>query len=253
MQFLTPVEHHETFSRNFPKDEEFYHARNLDDLLLGCMAYRGKYDQQNNQVYVKFSDWKKICNMLNSVTAITPRTITEHRKALEKLGYITEDAAAHRWIVANYYEGRKYALVRGDVLWHLITTGNRFVLKIYLYLRDGYEWQTRQNDFFTFTLKQLRHQALGYGEGRDPRNDLLIKAVLYSLATQGLINFEKEYFYINDHCDNDFILSHVSTTMQEAAEWTMSGREVEALIHYTKPAPAPTPAPVPYSNLDWDE
>lgn len=75
-------------------------------LILGCMAYRGKYDQQNNQVYVKFSDWKKICNML---TAITPRTITEHRKALEKLGYITEDAAAHRWIVANYYEGRKCA------------------------------------------------------------------------------------------------------------------------------------------------
>lgn len=250
LDFLNPVEGHESLRRNFPKDQEFFHARNLDDYLLCCMAYRGNYDPEHDQVYINIRDWKKIQNMVIAFAnigegkQITPRTLVDHRKALEKLGYITEDVAAGRWIIKNYYEQRKYTLLFCDVLWHLITTGNRFVLKIYLYLLDGYEWQQRQGSrYFTFTFKQLRQNALGYSGGADIRNDKLIKAVLYSLATQGLITFTKEYFYINGHCDTDFVLQHVSTTMAEAVKWTMTGEEVEDLIHYVGKNKQPQPSP----------
>ena len=57
--------------------------------------------------------------------------------------------------------------------------------------------------------------------------------------------FTKEYFYINGHCDTDFVLQHVSTTMAEAIEWTMTGEEVEDLIHYVGKNKQPQAAAAP--------
>lgn len=168
------------------------------------------------------------------------------RNTLEKLGYLIEDRENNRWILQSYFD--RFQILPGDVIWHLMLTGNKFVLKIYLYLLDGYDWKRRplkeggppraNAASFTFTYKSILKDCLGYSGSHDDRNTALIKAVLYSLATQGLINFSKEYFYANNHCDTDFVVNGVAHSMADAADLQMSVEEVEELLHYVQKTPS---------------
>lgn len=266
-EYLLPIPNHEALTRNFPKTPEFFQNRQIDDYLLACLAYRAKaeikqedqeisapsYVKKNKIVlYIRMRDWTKISQMVIALysaangKSITPRRLIEHRNTLEKLGYLIEDRENNRWILQSYFD--RFQILPGDVIWHLMLTGNKFVLKIYLYLLDGYDWKRRplkEGDPprtnaapFTFTYKSILKDCLGYSGSHDDRNTALIKAVLYSLATQGLINFSKEYFYVNNHCDTDFVLNGVAHSMTDAADLQMSVEEVEELLHYAQKTPS---------------
>lgn len=162
----------------------------LDENGKQVMTDNGKPEYREYLPKKTFSKKKKaIAAMLNCV----PNTVKNHLDVLLKRGLVTEDDN-------NYYFPHDYNYpykdVEKDLLEYLLNTRNAHCIKIYLYLRNKYEWKKKDNEDYIFTQKELRISALGYA-ATNKDHDSMVKDILDSFIREGMI--EVEYFSVYDY------------------------------------------------------
>ena len=145
------------------------------DILDGTKSY----------LYLSQSKYTKIRPMMRQITGKTARQINERVQKLIQSGYVAYDSEAREYTFPYDYN-EKYYIVSTSVLAYLCTVTNPFVIKIYFYLADKFNYK---HDYL-FNLTQIR-KALGYTGSANARANDLIKVALSALSMMKFISYEQ--------------------------------------------------------------
>ena len=77
------------------------------------------------------------------------------------------------------------------MLYYVVSTRNKFAVKIYLYLLDKYLWKLQEQEYYSFTVRELC-EMMGYS-GRCQSAEKLVGNVLESFSREGVIEFKGYY------------------------------------------------------------
>lgn len=194
--------------RSFPLGEEFMNYK-TNDLLYSFLRYLSTaepvLDEEGNQVmtdkgnpqykeYLLESEYKKVKKTLSLICSCSIRTIDRHKDDLIKKGLLQEDKIK---IKNSFYKCFRFPMtsdtfqkVEKDLIKYLIDTRNVHCIKIYIYLRNKYEWKAKSKEKYYFTVNEIS-QALGYAESTKSA-DPIINNILNSFKLEGMINFTTE-------------------------------------------------------------
>lgn len=85
----------------------------------------------------------------------------------------------------------QYEIIYEDIMWHIVCTRKRYILKIYLYLLNKFDWKKEtKSELYSFTLGELA-EAIGYTKNSSVVGTVLeiIDTALTSLRNEGIIDF----------------------------------------------------------------
>ena len=144
-----------------------------------------KKDGSESYLYLSQSKYKKIRPVMKQLIGKTARQINERVEKLIQVGYIHFNEQTKEYTFPFDYN-EKYYIVSANVLTYLCTVSNPFVIKIYFYLADKFNYK---HDYL-FTLTELR-KMLGYSGSANARANDLIKLALSSLSVMKFIEYKK--------------------------------------------------------------
>ena len=144
-----------------------------------------KKDGSQSYLYLSQSKYKKIRPIIRQIINKQARQINKRVQDLIDKGYVSFNSQTKQYTFPFDYN-QNYYIVSTDVLAYLCTVSNPFVIKIYFYLADKYNWKKD----YKFTYKQLR-KMLGYSQSQNQRVTNLIKIALSSLSVMGFIKYKQ--------------------------------------------------------------
>lgn len=185
-------------------DEDFMNYKNGSDILYGFMINRATYNVDEEILYLTKSKFTRIKPALKMLFGSLGRSfITDNLNKLKKAGFLEEgftktaqNPKTPCYIFPNQ-SYKRYKMVNNDLLLYLVCTRNNLAVRIYTYLLDKYEWKKREQDYYDFTIKELK-QACGYA-ATTKTCDELIKLNLLSLKREGIIDYEEDYLVNEDN------------------------------------------------------
>lgn len=178
-------------NRRIPIEENWFDYH-LDSIVYSFMLASAtarikpgdKVDGTKSYLYLSQSKYKKIRPTIKQIIGKTARQVGERVDKLIKSGYIKYDEEAKQYTFPFDYN-EKYYIVSVDVLAYLCTVSNPFVIKIYFYLADKYNFKPG----YRFTLTQLR-KMLGYSGSANANANNLIKLALSALSVMNFIEYK---------------------------------------------------------------
>ena len=180
------------YTRRIPIQKDWFDYH-LDSIVYSFMLSSAtarikpgdRTDGSQSYLYLSQAKYKKIRPIIRQIINATAKQVNDRVKRLEQKGYIYFNSQTKQFTFPYDYN-QKYYIVSTEVLVYLCTVSNPFVIKIYFYLADRYNYKKN----YLFTLKELR-MALGYSGSENQRVTDLIRAALSSLKIMGFINYEK--------------------------------------------------------------
>ena len=179
------------FTRRFSLEDKDMHY-SIDDLLLGSMQYFATYSPQEQCLYLPEKKFKSKKKLIYDLCDLNARSLKSHLQKLEDKNLIQKVQVQPDEIVYTfpYNENELYQIIDWEMLYYVVSTRNKFAVKIYLYLLDKYLWKAQEGELYSFTVRELC-EMMGY-MNRNPAAEKLVMNVLESFSREGVLVF-KEY------------------------------------------------------------
>jgi hypothetical protein len=187
--------------RQFSLDEDFMNYK-TDDLLYGFLrsltTVKPIYEDGTTtyREYLTKKEFAKSKKIIAGICGYSTRTLDRHINDLFEKGLLDEGVEGENdtpvfWFPLNTTHFKK---IDKEMLRYLIYTRNAQAIKVYLYIRNKYEWK---HDY-TFTIKEIQKE-LGYAATTDSAREM-IGMILDSFCREGIMRLEKivDYDYKDD-------------------------------------------------------
>lgn len=194
-------------SRKFSLEQNFMNYK-VDDLLYGFLrslstarptGKKTKNNKDEYEEYLIYKDYVKNKKTIAGICGCSVKTVERHLNDLGEKGLISDEIHVvkqgdkeyeYRCLLFPIPEG-SFKIIEKELLRYLLDTRNAQCIKVYLYLLSKYEWKTG----YTFTLTEI-NKALGYAP---TTNTTSVNNIVESLAREGIIEYEDDYDYIEQH------------------------------------------------------
>lgn len=190
------------YKRRISLEDDFMNY-NTNDLLYAFMrtlstAHPINPEATKYEEYLPIKSLTSKKKVIAELLGVSTRTINNHIEKLKQNGLIKEDCrAGSACYLFPYSPKGKYKLIEKDMLEYLIDTRSAHAIRTYIYLLDKFEWKKQEQDYYYFTVKELR-MAFGYSENYK-NLDITFTHILESLKREGIISYEEIY----DMSDNN--------------------------------------------------
>lgn len=180
------------FTRRFSLEDKDMHY-SIDDLLLGSMQYFATYNPQEQSLYLPEKRLQGKKKLLYDLCDLNARSLKSHLQKLKDKKLIEKVEIQPGEVVYTfpYNEGELYQIIDWEMLYYVVSTRNKFAVKIYLYLLDKYLWKLQEQEYYSFTVRELC-EMMGYS-GRCQSAEKLVGNVLESFSREGVIEFKGYY------------------------------------------------------------
>ena len=186
-------------TRKFSLESDFMNLT-IDDMVYGYIQHMATFAPELNVLYVPIEkvimEKKEIAKVINR----TPRTVSNRINKLLDADLLKQEQIHMNgkdvlcYIIPQETKGR-YQIIFDEMLYYLICTRNTDSIKIYLYLKNKYDWKKKTNECYSFTNAELL-TAIGYANTYNNNANTRIQYILDSFMREGVIKWA-EYYEIN--------------------------------------------------------
>lgn len=188
-------------TRKFSLENDFMNLT-IDDMVYGYIQHMATFAPELKVLYVPVAkvsmEKKEIAKVINK----TPRTVSNRINKLldadllkqEQLNLNGKDTLCY--IIPQETKGR-YQIIFDEMLYYLICTRNVNCIKIYLYLKNKYDWKKKTDECYSFTNAELL-TAIGYSGNYNGNISTYIQYILDSFMREGVIKWA-EYYETNSY------------------------------------------------------
>lgn len=207
-------------TRKFSLEDDFMNLT-IDDMVYGYIQHMATFAPELKKLYVLVDtvsmEKKDIARMIGR----TPRTVSNRIKKLLDNGLLVEEQITLNgvnrlcYVIPQETKG-KYQIIYDEMLYYLISTRTTDCIKIYLYLKNKYDWKQKTNEYYSFTNGEIL-SAIGYSNNYDGIASARIQCILESLMREGVIKWASYTEMINGYTAPKKRLLFVATGLNELA------------------------------------
>lgn len=207
-------------TRKFSLEDDFMNLT-IDDMVYGYIQHMATFAPELKKLYVLVDtvsmEKKDIARMIGR----TPRTVTNRIKKLLDNGLLVEEQITLNgvnrlcYVIPQETKG-KYQIIYDEMLYYLISTRTTDCIKIYLYLKNKYDWKKKTNEYYSFTNGEIL-SAIGYSNNYDGIASARIQCILESLMREGVIKWASYTEMVNGYTAPKKRLLFVATGLNELA------------------------------------
>ena len=207
-------------TRKFSLEDDFMNLT-IDDMVYGYIQHMATFAPELKKLYVLVDtvsmEKKDIARMIGR----TPRTVTNRIKKLLDNGLLVEEQITLNgvnrlcYVIPQETKG-KYQIIYDEMLYYLICTRTTDCIKIYLYLKNKYDWKKKTNEYYSFTNAEIL-SAIGYSNNYDGIASARIQCILESLMREGVIKWASYTEMVNGYTAPKKRLLFVATGLNELA------------------------------------
>lgn len=179
-------------TRKFSLEDDFMNL-SIDDMVYGYIQHIATFAPELKTLYIpvdKVSGEKKnIAKIINK----TPRTVSNRiekllNAELLKQGQVRLNGTDKLCYIIPQETIGRYQIIYDEMLYYLISTRNSNSIKVYLYLKNKFDWKQKTNEYYSFTNKELL-SAIGYSNNYNNDTNSMIQFILDSFMREGVIKW----------------------------------------------------------------
>lgn len=183
-------------TRKFSLENDFMNLT-IDDMVYGYIQHMATFAPELKVLYVPVAkvsmEKKEIAKVINKTTRTVSNRINKLLDAdllkQEQLNLNGKDTLCY--IIPQETKGR-YQIIFDEMLYYLICTRNVNCIKIYLYLKNKYDWKKKTDELYSFTNAELL-TAIGYSGNYNGNISTYIQYILDSFMREGVIKWAEYY------------------------------------------------------------
>ena len=180
--------------RSISANKDFLSHKNGNDLLYTYLLQRATYDKESRQFYITHLNYLTERDFLKKILECkTTRTVDN---TISKM--VEQDLLIHKSTIISrgkeevcYYfinPQIPYNKIDCDLLRYLVNTRSVNAVRVYNFLRKGWEIYRNKDEDFSFTLNDIK-RALEYNIKSPQVNDM-IRMILESFSREGILEAE---------------------------------------------------------------
>lgn len=207
-------------TRKFSLEDDFMNLT-IDDMVYGYIQHMATFAPELKKLYVLVDTVSMEKKDIARIIGRTPRTVTNRISKLLENGLLVEEQITLNgvnrlcYVIPQETKG-KYQIIYDEMLYYLISTRTTDCIKIYLYLKNKYDWKQKTNEYYSFTIVEIL-QALGYSSNYNGNASARIQYILDSLMREGVIKWASYTEMINGYTAPKKRLLFVATGLNELA------------------------------------
>lgn len=207
-------------TRKFSLEDDFMNLT-IDDMVYGYIQHMATFAPELKKLYVLVDNVSMEKKDIARIIGRTPRTVTNRISKLLENGLLVEEQITLNgvnrlcYVIPQETKG-KYQIIYDEMLYYLISTRTTDCIKIYLYLKNKYDWKQKTNEYYSFTIVEIL-QALGYSSNYNGNASARIQYILDSLMREGVIKWASYTEMINGYTAPKKRLLFVATGLNELA------------------------------------
>ena len=207
-------------TRKFSLEDDFMNLT-IDDMVYGYIQHMATFAPELKKLYVLVDNVSMEKKDIARIIGRTPRTVTNRIKKLLDNGLLVEEQIALNganrlcYVIPQETKG-KYQIIYDEMLYYLICTRTTDCIKIYLYLKNKYDWKKKTNEYYSFTNAEIL-SALGYSDNYNGNASARIQCILDSFMREGVIKWASYTEMIGSNTAPKKRLLFVATGLNELA------------------------------------
>ena len=207
-------------TRKFSLEDDFMNLT-IDDMVYGYIQHMATFAPELKKLYVLVDNVSMEKKDIARIIGRTPRTVTNRIKKLLDNGLLVEEQITLNgvnrlcYVIPQETKG-KYQIIYDEMLYYLISTRTTDCIKIYLYLKNKYDWKKKTNEYYSFTNGEIL-SAIGYSNNYDGIASARIQCILESLMREGVIKWASYTEMVNGYTAPKKRLLFVATGLNELA------------------------------------
>lgn len=207
-------------TRKFSLEDDFMNLT-IDDMVYGYIQHMATFAPELKKLYVLVDTVSMEKKDIARIIGRTPRTVTNRIKKLLDNGLLVEEQITLNgvnrlcYVIPQETKG-KYQIIYDEMLYYLICTRTTDCIKIYLYLKNKYDWKKKTNEYYSFTNGEIL-SAIGYSNNYDGIASARIQCILESLMREGVIKWASYTEMVNGYTAPKKRLLFVATGLNELA------------------------------------
>ena len=207
-------------TRKFSLEDDFMNLT-IDDMVYGYIQHMATFAPELKKLYVLVDNVSMEKKDIARIIGRTPRTVTNRIKKLLDNGLLVEEQIALNganrlcYVIPQETKG-KYQIIYDEMLYYLICTRTTDCIKIYLYLKNKYDWKKKTNEYYSFTNAEIL-SALGYSDNYNGNASARVQCILDSFMREGVIKWASYTEMIGSNTAPKKRLLFVATGLNELA------------------------------------
>ncbi|HII4509140.1 TPA: hypothetical protein ACY4R8_002411 [Clostridium perfringens] len=113
-----------------------------------------------------------------------------------------------------YDKQELYKLIPLDTLIYLLDIGSKYLIKIYIYLLNKFQWKIKSGEYYNFSYKELIRECLGMKSTTNSRDYTIVRNCLDALIKLKMLELGTDYNRINGQLTTHFKLLSVKKTIK---------------------------------------
>lgn len=207
--------------RYIPIEGKFMDKK-VNDILYGYLQTIS-FINENKERFVINDDFENQIHIVRDLMDIsTNKTVKNQLKNLIKLGLVVEGTTKDKkgneikCLYLPMIDGDLFKLIPLETLKFLISTKNKFGVKVYVYLLNKFQWKQKNNETYEFSKKELL-KLVGW-KGTNQMEWDIMNNILLDLKNNGLINYFESYKTVNGIKQPYLGLTYVGTEVRGMKE-----------------------------------
>ena len=207
-------------TRKFSLEDDFMNLT-IDDMVYGYIQHMATFAPELKKLYVLVDTVSMEKKDIARIIGRTPRTVTNRIKKLLDNGLLVEEQITLNgvnrlsYVIPQETKG-KYQIIYDEMLYYLICTRTTDCIKIYLYLKNKYDWKKKTNEYYSFTNAEIL-SALGYSDNYNGNASARVQCILDSFMREGVIKWASYTEMIGSNTAPKKRLLFVATGLNELA------------------------------------
>lgn len=211
------------YKKQIPMTKEF-NQKNVNDWIYGYFQSISYVDNNNiTFVYKSAINQTELASkapLNDSGKQPSKSKISRDIQKLIKLGFIKETKVVGlQGNLVDAYElpfeeNQLFKFIPLETLIYLLDVGSQYLIKIYVYLLNKFQWKVRLGEYYNFTYKELITECLGMKSVTNTRDYTTIRNCLDSLIKQKFITLDVEHKRINGQLTTYFKLISVNLKIE---------------------------------------
>ena len=207
-------------TRKFSLEDDFMNLT-IDDMVYGYIQHMATFAPELKKLYVLVDNVSMEKKDIARIIGRTRRTVTNRIKKLLDNGLLVEEQITLNgvnrlcYVIPQETKG-KYQIIYDEMLYYLICTRTTDCIKIYLYLKNKYDWKKKTNEYYSFTNAEIL-SALGYSDNYNGNASARVQCILDSFMREGVIKWASYTEMIGSNTAPKKRLLFVATGLNELA------------------------------------
>lgn len=205
-------------TRKFSLENDFMNLT-IDDMVYGYIQHMATFAPELKVLYVPVDKVSVEKKEIAKIIGRTARTVSNRINKLVSADLLKEENVKVSgkdtlcYVIPQETKGR-YQIIYDEMLYYLICTRTSDCIKIYLYLKNKYDWKKKTDEMYSFTNAELL-TAIGYSSNYDGNASRKIQYILDSFMREGLIKWVEYYETINNKPTPKKRLTFVATGLKD--------------------------------------